>query len=318
MLMSKIFPRMLVGTSVVLYYAIFGVLMGSTKFCNSCSASTLWKYGLIASLPTWLVFLYLYSIRRNNPLVSAARMRGCTSLLLGLVLILVSSMWLVPLLTFLAFRETYDIVYFDPIRFPFSLAITVLLSITLGLMSYNLRTAWSHGAIEEKRSQSTCWHMVGVNFSLIGWVVQILQHLGLTNEPVAFGILLISTTSIPIFSQVQGFLEKLLRTHPGAMRKIQYVGLGTLATAVGILDFLTGYPLWHPFLVVALWSTMGACISSTIGQCYSYGYDTGGRTTRSMWAWLSLAVLLLVLLVVLTWFYSHAAVSAWLSEIIHV
>jgi hypothetical protein len=314
-LISKRTAKVLVASSVLFYYFITAVLLASTNFCNACSASTVWKYGVVAGLPTWLAFLYLYSIRRKKPSVPTSTLRGCTPLLFGLGLVLITSIWLAPLITFLAFAQIYEIVYVDPIRFPFSAAMTVLFSVTLGLMSYNLGSAWPSPVSEDEDSRATCWRMAELNFSLIAWLVVALQHLVTQNEPIAFSILVISTTTIPIFSQLQRFLRNLPRQ---VMRAAPYVGIGSLATALGALGFLIGFPLYHPFLVASLWFTIGVCISSAVGQRYSCRYDLGGRTTISTLRWLSPAFTLLVLFVALTWLYSHAFVSVVISEIIHV
>jgi hypothetical protein len=222
---------------------------------------------------------------------------------------LVVSAWLAPQFTFIAFNQAYDIVYFDVARFPFSSGMTVFVATTLGLLSFNLGAALSRArsSVEVRTSALTCWSLVGVNFSLIGWLVLLMQRFGIANQSVAFGVLLVGTAVIPIFSQFQHLFKKLPRRIKSGL---ELLGLGSLATVLGILELLTGFPLWHSFLVVTLCSSVAVCLSSTLGKVFSDYVDFAFPVRRSRWLHL-IPALLIAVGVLLTWFYSHTAISVW-------
>jgi len=302
--------------SILFYYAVFIWLFSSTNLCASCPASQLWKYAVTASSPTWLIFLYFCLHSRAPASKSGAPFRSCVSVLLALVAVVVVSMFLAPYFTFYAFAQTYDIVYLDQIRFPFSSGMIVLLSATLGLLSFNLGLPWrSKDFVANSHvSMVACWRPVEVNFSLIAWLVLLIQRFAISNQFMAFSILLISTTIIPIFSQFYPLFQKVPRR---VMQALRLLGLSSLATILGFLDFLAGFPLSHPFLVVALFSSVAVCLSSPLGKVWSRYPDFTSCPQTGRWRY-ALMASLVVLGVLLTWFYSHAAISVWVSETIRL
>jgi len=297
--------------SALFYYAVFLWLLGSTGFCANCAASQIWTYTVLASSPTWLVSLYCFLSWKTLPSKSTIPFRGCASGLLALAAVLVMSAWLAPQFTLIAFSQAYDIVYFGIVRFPFSSGMTVLVATTLGLLSFNLGAVLSRArsSVRVRMSALTCWSLVRVNFSLIAWLVLLMQRFGIANQSIAFGVLLAATAVIPIFSQFQHLFKKL----PSRITSgLELLGLGSLATVLGILEFLTGFPLWHPFLIVTFCSSVAVCLSSTLGKVFSDYIDFASPVRRSRWIYL-VPVLLIAVGVLLTWFYSHAAISVWVG-----
>jgi len=211
MLWSNRRLAIVVAGSILFYYAVFIWLLSSTSLCEFCAASQLWKYAVLASSPTWLIFLYFISYSSILESKRPAPFRSYAAVLLALVALVIVSIFLAPYFTFYAFAQTYDMVYLGQMRFPFSAGMIVLLSATLGLQSFNLALAWRPRDWVPNRSYSAaaCWRLAGVNFSLIGWLVLLIQRFALSNQFTAFSILLISTTIIPIFSQFYPSFQKL-------------------------------------------------------------------------------------------------------------
>jgi hypothetical protein len=299
--------KIVVAASILFFYGAIVFLLSLTNWCASCAASQLWKYSVIACLPSWLVFL-LCATWKRDPLTS----RPCISVLIGFGVVLIVTAWLAPLFTFLAFNQVYDIVYFNSISFSFASGMTILLAVTLGLMSSNLGIAFPRGQSRDDKSPA-CWKPVATNFSLIGWIVVLIQHLGIANQLAAFGVLLISTTSIPLFMQLQPMFE---RATPRVRKISQLVGLGSLATVLGGLDFATGFPLWHPFLVVALTSSIAICLSSPLGQTWSRYAGVDGILTKKRLQYV--LAFIAVVWVLISWEYSRAAIAVIIPEVVHV
>jgi hypothetical protein len=316
MLWSNRRVAIVVAGSILFYYAVFIWLLSSTSLCEFCAASQLWKYAVVASSPTWLIFLCFFPYSNTLALKRATPFRSYAAILLALVAFVVVSIFLAPYFTFYAFAQAYEIVYLNQMPFPFSAGMIVLLSATLGLQSFNLGLAWRPKDLvaDSSYSVAACWRSAGVNFSLIGWLVLLIQYFALSNQFMAFSILLMSTTIIPVFSQFYPSFQKLPSRF---MQVLHLLGLGSLATIFGFLGFLTGFPLSHPFLVVALFSSVAVCLSSPLGRALSRYTEVTSWSQIGRWRY-ALAVLLVVLGVFLTWFYSHAAISVWISETIHI
>jgi len=155
------------------------------------------------------------------------------------------------------------------------------------------------------------WVAVTMNFSLIAWAVVLMQRFGIANQFVAFTVLYVLTSIIPLFTQI----HSLLREMPHRVRAVvQLIGFGSLATLLGALDFITNFPLWHPFLVISLVSSLAVCFSSPLGRSLSRCFDIA-IFPKTYWQY-ALAILASVLGLV-TWQYSHAAFSVVVSLNIH-
>jgi len=58
--------KIVVGTSILFFYGVLVFLLGSTNLCTSFGAPQIWKYSVIASVPTWLTFLLCRTWKRGH------------------------------------------------------------------------------------------------------------------------------------------------------------------------------------------------------------------------------------------------------------
>jgi len=227
-------------------------------------------------------------------------------LLIGLLLLV---MVLAPEFILAAMQEKYDIVYFNLIQFPFSSAMILVLTLTLALFAFNLSLAYRR---DNSASKIRLRSLVFSNFCLLVWfVVRVQESFGIKNEFVVFSALMFSMPTIPIFSAFYDVFDRLSPKIQWALRFIGIVfGLGS-QSIWDIIDFIQGVPLSHPFLVVALLASVSVCLSSAIGKLRSYRPNIDTPRRVRLWRF-TIIVAVVVLLVIATLLYAHAAISVYL------
>jgi len=290
--------RLVIVVSIIFYYAVFTYLMVSTAFCASCSGSQLWKYLVVMSSPTWLIFFYTCLGWRTRSFAHQPH-SGEFSVVLALAGLLCFAISFAPKYILDVFGQTDDIVYFDWIRFPFSSAIIVVVAVTSGMVSFNLGLAFRRESTVAKNhgSMSGSWSPVARNFSLFtGLALLIQSQIGDTNPFKAFGTLLGTTMFIPMFHP---WFEKLPRK---AKLLLQFIGLTPLIGLREIQEFFASFPPkpTHPLLLVALLSYLAVCLSSALGELGSYHIDLRSLR-RTIW-WQYTATIFLVALGILLLF----------------
>jgi len=153
-----------VWISVIFYYLVFAYLVFSTDFLRAVAASQLWKCMVIMSGPAWLIFLCIWMRWRTRPFGSDEHSSNI-SLVFVLVALLSFAAGFAPQFAYHAFGQTYSILYFDLIRFPFPSAIVALVSATSGIVSFNIGIARRQGRFTPRVSRSAVqrWCLVGQN-----------------------------------------------------------------------------------------------------------------------------------------------------------
>jgi len=291
----------MIAASLVFYYALLLHLVVSSNFTY---ASMLWKYTVLMSSPSWLIFLYICLRWRTRSLAHQRRYKEF-SVMLVLVAFLFVAAIVAPLFIFHEFAQTYDIWYFDQrIRFSFPSAMIVLLTATSGMVSFNIGLVFRRGDFVAKTYRSLSqWSPVIRNLSIfVGPVLLIQRQLSSADQFMAFSTLLGAIMIVPILHPL---FQKLPRRYDWLL---YFLGLTSLSIP-GILDFLTYFsPFGHPFIVFALCSSVAVCFSSALGEFGSYYLDLRSLTRTRSRSYVA-AILLVVLGVVVTWFYSHAAIS---------
>jgi hypothetical protein len=215
------------------------------------------------------------------------------ALALALVLLL-SVAATIPTFIYYLTGEIYNIVYFGSIELPFPTTTIYLMTATTGIVSFELGFFYNTTQPEE-----STFHSVWEKYGLIGWIVFLLQWflpilLGTFSHAVAFSSLFLSSMLVPVLYPLFKGLPKTLKP------VLEFFGFGT--TIFAIWDLLTGY-LNHPLMVVALFSSFTICFSSTLGEAIS------GELVPSKKTWIGskliFPILLVSLIVIITWLFSH-------------
>jgi hypothetical protein len=292
--------------SIAFYYLVLISLIVPRDFCASCPSSEWWRETAVAVAPMWLFSAYArIRWRQQSPNFRRSMLKD--SLLL--VNLLLAAAVLAPVYILEVMNQRYDIVYFNIIQFPFSSAMIFVLTLTFALFAFNLSLA---NRPDNSASRMQLSSLVFSNFSLLVWFVLLVQErFGIKSEFMVFSALMFSMPTIPIFSAFYDAFDRLSPKIKWALRIIALVfGLGP-QSIWDIRDFFQGAALSHPFLVVALLSSLCVCLSSAMGKEWSYrpNIDTPQRVRP--WIFASIA-LIVILLVTITLLYTHAAIVVYL------
>ncbi len=307
---AKLFlsQRSLVISSLLFFYGVYLWVFLSTGLCQTCAASQLWKYSVLASSPITLLFVLVLIKQRT---LKSIRSRGAVSMVISLATLLYFAASIAPEYTLVRFAQRYDIVYFDLVAFPFSSAMILFLTATLGLISFNLSAVWGGRESSARRQWSVmgCWKRVSRNWISFLWFVLLLYRAFPTaNEYRIFGILMISTLAIPFF----GIYSSLERHH----RAVRWLiggaaGASLLQIFLDVNDFLAIFAPPHPFAVVPLASFLAVGLASALGEIGTSPSVSTPSKRRGKWS-LALSTVGVVVAVYITWAYSHAAIVVFL------
>jgi hypothetical protein len=203
--------KALVTISVLFFLGTFAWLVISTNLCYFCAASQLWRVSFLAGVPTYL-FAFLVIVG-SWPI---PEIHVPTHGILSLALVAAGTLGLVlgfaPTLIFQSFAQAYDIVYFQSMRLPFASIMIVLLTITLGLVSFNIAVAVREPLkLEKIWTLKSCWARVARNFVMFfGIVVLIHSYVPSSSSTAVFSIMMMSMMLIPLFS-FYSWIEKRRR-----------------------------------------------------------------------------------------------------------
>jgi hypothetical protein len=313
---SRILRRSLVASSLAWYYAFMLYPILTTHLCQNCGASLLWKCTILASLPSWLIFVCNWLASKNRP---SAPLYGLISLIFVLVGVIPFSVALAPQIIYAAFAQAYDIVYVEPLQFAFPSGMILALIVTSGVVAFNFGIAF------RREVEMTATPLRQVRFALglaarniavyIAVALVSKQMLGTANQFLAFVLLMTLNMIIPILHPVLACLPRK------AVKALEIVGISTTLSIYGVVEFFEGFPLTTPFLVFALAASLLVCISSALGEVGAVSVDLrsmGHRLTRRRFFALAVLLILSVLFTLATWVYSHAHIAVTLHENITV
>lgn len=307
--------RMLAAVSYLVYACLPAYLILSKDLCSTCSASELWKVWIWATLVPSVLFVYLCGGWGKTQ--SARLIIGVFSILIVLCNFVIIGILYIPEFTFASFSITYDIQYFHWLAFPFPSGLVLVLAAASAINSFNLTVGFRRGTRVEDGSSLTktlwtFWSPVLWGFSVLtGPVLLVEQQFGGGNQFLAFSVLFCAVLTIPLFS---AFYEKFERL-PRLLRVIVvFLGLGSFMQASSIRDItLQGLSPSHPFQLVALFSAVASCMSSGIGVTSAQYVDLRRVRRRLGWRFY-LVVAVLVLLAIVTWYFSSAHYSVWIQD----
>jgi hypothetical protein len=291
--------------SITFYYLVLIWLIVPRDFCASCPSSEWWRETAVAIAPMWLLSAYVRNRWREQ---SPNFRRSVLQDALLLLALLPPVMIFAPVYILEVLNSRYDIVYFNMIQFPFSSAMILVLTLTFGLFAFSLSFA---NRRDNSPSNIQLSSLVFSNFSLLVWFVLLVQErFGIKSEFIVFSALMFSMPVIPIFSAFYDAFDRLSSRTKWGLRIIALVfGLGPLSIW-DIRDFFQRAVLSHPFLVVALLSSLCVCLSSAIGKEWSYRPNVDTPRLR-LWMF-AIMTSIVLLLVVVTLLYTHAAIFVYL------
>jgi hypothetical protein len=300
--------------SIIWYYMWLFVPIAATNCVQSCASSYLWKVALVGGVLTLLVFAYTILETKTRSFLYY----GFFSVLFVLDLVVSYVAGAVPAVIAMAFTEVYNITI-SMVEFPFASGMILFLTIISALMSFNVGIAFPAKvqiAKGFKKQLKFAWVPVVRNFSIyvgitlrLKGVIDFFKLGGGNAELYSFTILMAANMLIPILHPVITRLSKRVITILG------FIGLSIgLASVCDLEAFFGGtFPLIHPFVVFAFYSSACVCISSALGElAYKFVDLRSLREKRSISQFL-VACLSISLLVVVTWFLSHAHITVGLG-----
>jgi len=294
--------------SILFFLGAFAWLILSTNYCSSCGASGLWRYSVLASVPTCLLALLPVVGRKWIP--DRVPVSGILSLAAIEVVASCLVLGVAPPFIFENFAQSYDIVYFQSISFPFASGMIILLSVTLGLVSFNVAVA-----VPEPLKSTENWSLKGCcsrvvrNFLMfLGLMMLIHGYVASSNGLAAFSIMIMSMMMVPLFS-LYSWTAKRHRF----VRIL--VGGGTALSVIEIIPHLTDFiglmiPS-HPFTVIPVFSLFLVCISCTIGEVGVFIPHPVGLSRGGLGRYATVSAVVLLFLYV-TWTFTHAAIGVWI------
>lgn len=292
--------------SIAFYYLVLIWLIVPSNYCSSCPSSEWWRETVVAIAPMWLLSAYVQiKWREQSPNFRRSVLQDA----LMLLALLPPVMILAPVYILEVMNSRYDIVYFNMIQFPFSSAMILVLTLTFALFAFNLSLA---NRRDNSASRIQLSSLVFSNFSLLVWFVLLVQQrFGIKSEFIVFSALMFSMPTIPIFS---AFYDAFDRLSPKIKWTLKIMGLVFGLGSQSIWDvwaFFQGAVLSHPFLVIALFSSLCVCLSSAMGREWSYRPNIDTPQRVRLWTFAIIA-LVVVLLVIVTLLYTHAAIVVYL------
>jgi hypothetical protein len=305
--------QLLAVASVLTFWGVFIFLFATTNLCSSCASSQVWRYSVLACIPTYLLALL--------PLFGQRATRGSFPVFGILTLVLVGAgsltvgLWFGLTYIFESWAQTYNIVYFSWIAFPFTSGMIPLISVTLGLVSFNVTVAFREPLKSPKHwSFRGCWTRVIRNFLLfLGLVLlihsysaQLLSYLPtLTEDMVVFTILMTALMLVPLFS----LYSEVERRH----RLVKIILGGGVALSVieliPHLGELIGLMIpGHPFTVIPVFSLFLVCIACAAGEIGVFMSHPLYIPRHGLVKYVVTIAVAIVLLYI-TWTSTHAAIT---------
>lgn len=299
--------------AVLFFLAVLIFLFYARNMCSFCASSELWRYSVVASIPTCLLaILPLVGERTthsNFPLfgILTLVLAGADSMILGV--------WLGPLYIFERWAVTYNIVYSSWIAFPFVSGMIPLISVTIGLVSFNLTVAFREPLKSPKHwTFQGCWIRVIRNFlSFLGLVLLMQSYLAqsLSYLPVAakdmaiFTILMTSLMLVPFFSLYSEIERRhwLVRAILGGGIAISLIELiPHLGELIGMLK------PEHPFTLIPVLSLFLVCIGCAAGEIGVFVSHPLRMSRRSVMKY-AIVVIVAIILTYVTWVSTHTAIT---------
>jgi hypothetical protein len=199
---------------------------------------------------------------------------------------------------------------FQSMRFSFASIMIILLTITLGLVSFNIAVAVREPLkLEKIWTLKSCWARVARDFVMFfGIVLLIHSYVPSSNSTAVFSILMMSMMLIPLFS-FYSWMEKrrrILRILFGGGVFLSVVEMVPhLGDVVGIMT-----PT-HPFSVIPVFSLFLVSISCTVGELGVFVSHPVKLSQKGAIAYMLVAAML-VTLAYITWTLTHAAIAVWI------
>jgi len=293
--------------SILFFLGAFAWLILSTNYCSSCGASGLWRYSVLACVPTCL--LALLPVVGRKWVLDRVPVSGILSLAAIEVVALCLVLGVAPPFIFERFAESYDIVYFQSIPFPFASGMIVLLSVTLGLVSFNVAVAVPEPLkyVENWSLKGCCSRVVRNFLMFLGLVVLIHGYVASSNSLAVFSTMMMSMMLVPLFSLYSWTAKRhrLVRI---------LVGGGTVLSVIEIIPHLTDFiglmiPS-HPFIVIPVLSLFLVCISCTIGEVGVFIPHPVDLSRAGIVGYAAVSAVVLLFLY-MTWTFTHAAIGVW-------
>lgn len=305
--------KLLTLATVLTFWCAFVFFFVTTNMCSSCASSQVWRFSVFACAPTCLLAVLPFLGRRTAP-NSLPNLLGVFSLLVAGMMSLVIGL-LLPIYIFEIWAETYSIVYFSLISFPFTTGMILLISVTLSLVSFNLAVAFREPLkAPQYWSVRACWKRVIRNLVVFpGFVLLLRSYVarftGYLSTPaqgyVVFAILMLALMLIPLFT----LYSELEKRH--WMVKV-IAGGGAI---LSIVEIVPNYPELinmmtpaHPFTMIPLFSLLLVCIGSVVGELGVFIYHPI-RLSRGGLLKYAVCLAFGIGLVYLTWSYTHAAIT---------
>ena len=303
-------------TSVVLFLGTFLILFITTNLCASCGSSQLWRYSVLACVPTCLLALLPLLTEKKSTCYKLPE-SGTLSLILVGVACLTLSLWFGPTYIFESWAQTYSIVYFSWVAFPFTSGMIPLISVTLGLVSFNVTVAFREPLKSPKHwSFLGCWTRAIRNFLvflgvvmlihdyLTGYVASMLPA-SVPKEMLVFTLLMMSLMLVPLFS-----LYSEAAKHHRLANII--LGGGVAFSVIELIPHLSDLFGWmipgHPFVVIPVFSLFLVCIACAIGEGGVFVSHPLYVSRQGIMKYV-VALAISITLVYITWTSSHAAIT---------